>query len=129
MVGKFECWNIVYNLTNIKTYKPSNLLYNKTNHQTFQPSYQKMSKTIYSFEKLEVWKEARILVKLIYKYTKSFPKEEIFGLTSQLRRAAISVSSNIAEGAGRKTVKRSGFILYNSLWKFNGTFKSINNFC
>jgi four helix bundle protein len=65
----------------------------------------KMEATVYSFEKLEVWKESRFLVKLIYKYTQSFPKEEIFGLTGQLRRAAISISSNIAEGAGRKTKK------------------------
>jgi four helix bundle protein len=77
-----------------------------------------MKATIYSFEKLEVWKESRILVKLIYKYTQSFPKEEIFGLTGQLRRAAISISSNIAEGAGRKTIKNQAHfytISYGSL--------------
>lgn len=72
----------------------------------------------YSFEKLEVWKESRILVKLIYQHTKLFPKEEIFGITSQMRRAAISVSSNIAEGAGRKTQKNQAqfyTIAYGSL--------------
>lgn len=72
----------------------------------------------YSFEKLEVWKESRILVKLLYQYTKSFPKEEIFGITSQMRRAAISVSSNIAEGSGRRTQKNQAqfyTIAYGSL--------------
>jgi four helix bundle protein len=51
--------------------------------------------------KLEAWKEAMVLVSTIYRVTKDFPKEEIFGLTAQLRRAAVSVPSNIAEGAAR----------------------------
>ncbi|HCS19407.1 MAG TPA: four helix bundle protein [Bacteroidetes bacterium] len=58
----------------------------------------------YSFEKLIAWKEGRILVKLIYKVTKSFPKDEQYGMTSQLRRAALSITNNIAEGSGRTTV-------------------------
>lgn len=57
----------------------------------------------YSFEKLIVWQESRALVKLIYTITRTFPKEEIFGITSQMRRAAISICSNIAEGSGRTT--------------------------
>lgn len=57
----------------------------------------------YSFENLEAWKESRILVKVIYEVTNRFPDEERFGLTSQMRRAAVSVSSNIAEGSGRLT--------------------------
>ena len=57
----------------------------------------------YSFEKLNVWQEARVLVKSIYTITRTFPKEEIFGITSQMRRAAISICSNIAEGSGRTT--------------------------
>jgi four helix bundle protein len=57
----------------------------------------------YSFEKLIVWQEARVLVKSIYAITRTFPKEEIFGITSQMRRAAISICSNIAEGSGRTT--------------------------
>lgn len=57
----------------------------------------------YSFEKLNVWQEARVLVKSIYTITSTFPKEEIFGITSQMRRAAISICSNIAEGSGRTT--------------------------
>lgn len=59
----------------------------------------------YSFEKLNVWHQARQLTKQIYLITGAFPSEEKFGLTSQMRRAVISVSSNIAEGSSRKTIK------------------------
>ena len=59
----------------------------------------------YSFEKLEVWIESKKLTKNIYLITKSFPSEEKFDLTSQLRRASVSVCSNIAEGSARKTNK------------------------
>jgi len=59
----------------------------------------------YSFEKLEVWKEAKKLTIIIYGLTKKFPDEEKFGLCSQLRRASISIASNIAEGSARKTNK------------------------
>ena len=58
-----------------------------------------------NFEKLEVWQQARILVNDIYAITREFPEEERYGLTLQLRRAAISISSNIAEGAGRVSPK------------------------
>lgn len=57
----------------------------------------------YSFEKLEVWIEAKELSIAIYSITKSFPDDEKFGLTSQLRRASISICSNIAEGTARKS--------------------------
>jgi len=50
---------------------------------------------------LEVWKESIKLVKMIYQTTASFPKQELFGLTSQIRRSAVSIPSNIAEGAAR----------------------------
>lgn len=63
-----------------------------------------MSEKIRSFTDLKVWQEAHKLSLMIYKMTKDFPKEEIFALTSQLRRAAISVVSNIAEGFSRRTV-------------------------
>ena len=56
---------------------------------------------IYSFEKLEVWKLARDLCVYIYKLTNTFPPEEKFGLISQMRRANISIASNIAEGSSR----------------------------
>ena len=57
----------------------------------------------FRFEKLEVWHLARTLNRSVYQATKRFPKDELFGLTSQLRRASISVSSNIAEGSGRNS--------------------------
>lgn len=53
--------------------------------------------------KLEAWKESRKLVKVIYELSRAFPQEELYALTSQMRRAAISVLSNIAEGAARGT--------------------------
>ena len=59
----------------------------------------------YSFENLEVWQKSRILVKNIYQLTNAFPHDEKFGLTSQLRRACVSVSSNIAEGSTRLNKK------------------------
>lgn len=54
---------------------------------------------------LDVWKEAMKLTKEIYTLTKSFPKEELYGITAQMRRAAVSIPSNIAEGAARATNK------------------------
>lgn len=60
---------------------------------------------IYTFTDLIVWQESHKLVLMIYTVTKKFPKEEIFGLTSQMRRAAVSITSNIAEGFGRRSKK------------------------
>jgi four helix bundle protein len=60
---------------------------------------------LYSFEKLEVWKEYKKLTKIIYQITSRYPENEKFGLTSQLRRASISVCSNLAEGSARITPK------------------------
>jgi len=59
----------------------------------------------FTFEKLEAWHKARNLVKTIYQVTKPFPKEELFGLTNQLRRASVSIASNLAEGGARPTNK------------------------
>jgi four helix bundle protein len=60
---------------------------------------------IYSFEKLEVWRLAKDLVVNVYKITESFPEEEKFGMVSQIRRASVSICSNLAEGSGRHTAK------------------------
>lgn len=58
-----------------------------------------------SFRDLKVWAKAHQLVLLVYEATKSFPKDELYGLTSQMRRAAVSVPANIAEGYKRKGQK------------------------
>ena len=60
---------------------------------------------IKNFIDLRTWQEAHKLVLMIYDSTKNFPKEEIYGLTSQIRRAAVSVTSNIAEGFSRFSYK------------------------
>jgi len=57
------------------------------------------------FTDLKAWREAHKLAKMIYSLTKNFPREELFGLTSQMRRSAVSVSSNIAEGFSRRSYK------------------------
>ena len=58
---------------------------------------------MFGFEKLEVWKKALDFADQIYRVTALFPTEERFGLTNQLRRASVSISSNIAEGSGRNS--------------------------
>jgi len=62
-------------------------------------------KTIKNFEDLSVWRKSHELVLEIYKITKNFPKEEKYSLVSQMRRAAISVAANIAEGFKRRGIK------------------------
>ena len=57
---------------------------------------------ITSHKDLKLWQESMILVEDVYKIAASFPKEEMFGLTSQIKRSVVSIPSNIAEGAGRK---------------------------
>lgn len=59
----------------------------------------------FNHKELNVWKEGINFVTEIYKTTKSFPKEELYGITSQIRRTAVSILSNIAEGAARKSKK------------------------
>lgn len=60
----------------------------------------------HNFKNPEIWKRSRALVKVIYEETNNFPSEEKFGLTLQVRRATVSVASNIAEGCGRGTDKQ-----------------------
>jgi len=62
---------------------------------------------MFNFEKLDVWQEAIPFADLVYELTAGFPDEERFGLTNQMRRAAVSISSNIAEGSSR--VSRTDF--------------------
>jgi four helix bundle protein len=56
-----------------------------------------------SYRELKVWKRSMVLVTDVYRISRSFPPDERFGLTSQLRRAAVSITTNIAEGYGRAT--------------------------
>lgn len=65
-----------------------------------------------NYKDLKVWQKSYQLCLEIYKVTKEFPKEERYGLTSQIRRAAVSVPSNIAEGYGRKTTPEYIQFLY-----------------
>jgi four helix bundle protein len=67
-----------------------------------------------SFKDLKVWQKAMDLAELVYQTTEVFPKHEIYGLTSQMRRAAVSVPSNIAEGKGRSTDRDFVFFLHHS---------------
>ena len=60
---------------------------------------------IFSFENLLVWQKSRNLAKDIHKITSLFPKEELFGMTSQMRRCSVSIASNLAEGSSRRTKK------------------------
>lgn len=59
------------------------------------------------YTELDVWKRARAFTSLVYKLTATFPKEELYGLTSQIRRCAVSIPSNIAEGSGRRHAKET----------------------
>jgi len=66
---------------------------------------------VFGFEKLEVWQKAIALASFVYKTTATFPHEERFGLVSQMRRAAVSVSANLAEGSSRwSRVEQARFI-------------------
>lgn len=72
-----------------------------------------------SYEDLKVWQKSMELVVEIYRTTKRFPRDELYGLASQLRRAAVSVPSNIAEGKGRSDLDFARFLLQarGSLWE------------
>lgn len=60
---------------------------------------------INSYRDLKVWQQGMILAESVYGLTKAFPRDEMFGLTSQMRRAAVSVPANIAEGYGRNSTR------------------------
>ena len=82
-------------------------------------------KNRFRFEKLEVWQEARRLNRTIYRLTRNFPRAELFAMTSQIRRASVSISSNIAEGSGRNSDRDFGHFLeqaYGSLMEVASTF-------
>ena len=70
--------------------------------------------TEYNFEKLRVYQEALDFAETIYQNTQGFPDRENFGITSQIRRAAVSISSNLAEGSGRHHTKVFLEFLYQS---------------
>ena len=74
--------------------------------------------TVKNYQELVAWQKSMDLVEDVYKLTKHFPREELYALTSQIRRAAVSVQSNIAEGQGRRTTSdflRHLSIAYGSL--------------
>jgi len=79
--------------------------------------------TIKSFEDLTVWQDARKFTNKIYNLTNKFPKEELYGLTSQIRRAAVSIMSNIAEGFDRRSDKE----LSNFLSIAHGSSSEVQN--
>ena len=74
-----------------------------------------MSNKMKTHKDLDVWKKSVSLVTLIYEFTKTFPKEEIYGITNQIRRSAVSIPSNIAEGSARQGDKEFIQFLYISL--------------
>ena len=73
---------------------------------------------VFGFEKLEVWKEARVLTSLVYELAEKFPEKEKFGLTNKMRRSSVSVGANIAEGSSSFSAKEQAHfysISYGSL--------------
>jgi len=74
-----------------------------------------MEGKVKSYEDLLIWQRAIGLAKAVYERTRSFPREELYGLASQLRRAVVSVPSNIAEGQARQHTKEFVQFLYHSL--------------
>jgi hypothetical protein len=69
----------------------------------------------FSFEKLEVYKEALAFANEIYEVTKRYPKEEIFGITNQIRRAAMSIALNIAKAVGEQRKSSNIFLIWQEL--------------
>lgn len=83
-----------------------------------------------SYRDLKVWQQEMALVLNVYKQTQAFPKEELYGLVSQMRRAAVSIPSNVAEGKGRITDQdRTHFYSKpaDHCWNLRLRFSSLNN--
>ena len=74
-----------------------------------------------NYRELIVWQKAMDLVELVYRLARRFPKDELYGLTSQIRRAAVSIPSNVAEGQGRRTTAE--FLRFLSI--ANGSLKEV----
>ncbi|MFH2045280.1 MAG: four helix bundle protein [Pseudomonadota bacterium] len=74
--------------------------------------FKESSEMLKNYKELSVWQKSYKLCLHIYKVTKRFPKDEMYGLTSQIRRSAVSIPSNIAEGYGRKTTLEYVRFLY-----------------
>lgn len=69
---------------------------------------------MFNFEKLDVWKKSIVFTELVYEATKGFPADERYGLTTQIRRAAVSIPSNIAEGSARPPADFSKVLTYST---------------
>jgi len=80
---------------------------------------------IKSFQDLKIWQEAHQLTLRIYKISDKFPKDEIYSLTSQVRKSASSVSANIAEGMGRNTTKELMQFCYNARGSIHETISHL----
>jgi four helix bundle protein len=74
-----------------------------------------------SFKDLRVWQRSMDLVSVVYQTSRNFPKDELYSLANQIRRAAVSISSNIAEGHGRKSPKEFAMFLRNA----NGSLREV----
>lgn len=83
----------------------------KERFTTEKPKTEEVKLKVYGFEKLIVWQKAMEFCEWVYKTTTDFPKEELFGLTSQIRRASYSIPLNIAEGSASKSQKEFKYFL------------------
>lgn len=82
----------------------------------------------FAYEKLSVWQDARVLIRSVYALTRAFPKSEMFGLISQINRAAVSVACNLAEGSARMSAKDQAHFsqpAYSSLMESHASSRSV----
>ncbi len=94
-------------------------LFGNSHLHNYYGDFMANNKKITTYKDLEVWKKSHELTIRIYKMTRNFPKDEIYGLTSQLRRAASSIPANIAEGNGKQHIKEYIQSLYVSKSSLN----------